>query len=307
MTGDVEEATRNKAGQDLPNFIVIGAMKSGTTSLYQYLKNHEQVFMPTVKELDFFVAESNWSRGLGWYRHQFRAAGGALARGEASTLYTQYPTHDGVPERIARVLPGARLVYVVRDPVERMRSHYQHFLLTGAEERPPEEALLENPVYLECSRYAMQLEQYLDHFPREQILILTSEALRLDRRATVRQVYEFIGVDPTRVPEVLDTEFYRTAQRQKYPPAVLWARRFAKRHVLQGRSPRDLVETMLARCSTDDEPRAADGTVDISTKPADEEQVLTPELRAHFAHLLRDDIARLRRYMPADFDGWGYL
>ncbi|HEY6932832.1 MAG TPA: hypothetical protein VI452_05490, partial [Marmoricola sp.] len=82
----------------LPNFIVIGAMKAGTTSLYQYLKHHDQVFMPPIKELDFFVAESNWCRGVGWYRHRFRDAGEAPARGEASVAYTQYPAHAGVPE-----------------------------------------------------------------------------------------------------------------------------------------------------------------------------------------------------------------
>jgi len=303
MTGDLEAVTWNKAGQDLPNFIVIGAMKAGTTSLYQYLKNHDQVFMPMIKELDFFVAESNWFRGLCWYCRQFRAAGGALARGEASTLYTQYPTHDGVPERIALVLPSVRLVYVVRDPIVRIRSHYQHLVMTGAEKSPPEEAVLKNPIYLDCSKYAMQLEQYLEHFPREQILIVTSEALRFDRRATMQQVYGFLGVDPTRVPEVLDTEFYRTARRQTYPPVVLWARRLAKRHMLEGKLARGFVEPMLARWATDGEPRAAAGA---SPEARDENQVLAPELRAQLADLLCDDVARFRRYMPADFDGWGY-
>ena len=70
-------------------------------------------------------------------------------------------------------------------------------------------------------------------FPPERILIVTSEALRRDRRATVRRVYEFLGVDSTPVPEVVDTEFYRTAERPTYPPVVLWARRFATRHIVR--------------------------------------------------------------------------
>lgn len=302
MIGDQAVATRNQAGQCLPNFIVIGAMKAGTTSLYQYLKNHDQVFMSTIKELDFFVAESNWSRGVGWYQRQFGDAGGVLARGEASTTYTQYPIHDGVPERIARLLPGVRLVYVVRDPVERIRSHYQHLVMTGVEKCPPDVAVLENPIYLDCSKYAMQLEQYLEHFPREQILIVTSEALRVDRTATVQRVYDFLGVDRARLPEVLDTEFYRTAERPTYPPVVLWARRFATRHMLQANRARGLAETMLARRTTDCDLRATGG----ASTEASERQLFAPELRARLADRLRDDVERFRRYMPADFDGWGY-
>ena len=294
------ELTRCSA-HDLPNFVVIGAMKAGTTSLYQYLKGHDQVFMPAIKELDFFVAESNWCRGIEWYRRQFNAAGAAPARGEASTLYTQYPTHEGVPERMARVLPGVRLVYVVRDPIERIRSHYEHLVITGAERRPPEVALLENPVYLECSKYAMQLERYLDHFPREQILIVTSEALKLDRRAAVRRVYEFLGVDPTQLPEVLDTEFYQTARRRTYPPAVLWARRLAKRHMLQGERAKVLAETMLARATSGGRAPTSAGVQDAS----DKSHVLTSELRRKLVDQLRDDLDRFRRHMPADFDCWG--
>jgi hypothetical protein len=289
------------SGQDLPNFIVIGAMKAGTTSLYQYLKAHEQVFMPAIKELDFFVAESNWCRGIEWYRRQFSTAGAARARGEASTLYTQYPAHDGVPERMVRVLPDVRLVYVVRDPVERMRSHYEHRVITGAEKSPPEVALLENPVYLACSKYAMQLQRYLDHFPREQILIVTSEGLKADRRATVQQVYRFLGVDPTHLPDVLGTEFYQTARRRAYPPALLWARRLAKRHMLQGERAKVLVDSMLARGTSDGSMPTADGAPDTS----DTTQVLGPGLRKQLADLLRDDVARFARHMPADFDGWG--
>jgi hypothetical protein len=294
------ELTRPPA-QDLPNFIVIGAMKAGTTSLYQYLKGHDQVFMPAIKELDFFVAESNWCRGIGWYRRQFISAGDARARGEASTLYTQYPTHDGVPERMARVLPGVRLVYVVRDPVERMRSHYEHLVITGAEKRPPEVALLENPIYLQCSRYAMQLQRYLDHFPREQILIVTSERLKVNRRAAVQQVYEFLGVDPTHLPDALGTEFYQTARRRTYPRAVLLARRLAKRHLLQGGRAKVLVESMLARRTSESRKPTTAGTPATGRTS----HVLAPGLRRQLADLLRDDVARLARHMPADFDGWG--
>lgn len=294
------ELTAHETAQVLPNFLLIGAMKAGTTSLYHYLKAHEQVFMPGFKELDFFVAEANWLRGMDWYRRQFSAARGARARGEASTTYTQYPTHDGVPERIAQVLPGVRLVYVIRDPVERIRSHYQHLVISGVEKCPPQVAVLENPIYLACSRYAMQLERYLDHFPRDQILIVTSEALKSERTATVQQVYEFLRVDSASVPEVLGTEFYRTAQRPTYPRVVLWARRFGTCHMGKAKFARTFAETVLAR-----RPGGGVSAGASESEPAD--QVLDQHLRTQLADLLREDLARLRRYMPADFDGWGYL
>jgi hypothetical protein len=283
---------------DLPTFIVIGAMKAGTTSLYHYLRHHDQIFMSQIKELDFFVSEGNWSRGLDWYRRQFHGAGGFRARGEASTLYTKWPEYQGVPERIAQLLPDVRLVYVVRDPIVRMRSHYQHRVMTGAETAPPDVALLENPTYLACSKYAMQIERYLDHFPREQIHIVTSEALRYDRRATVERVYDVLGVDSSRIPDVIGTEFYRTAERRTYPPMVWQLRRLAKKHAPQAKRAKELVDSVLARRWGSASARAEGG-------PAEEREVISPELRKKLAELLHDDVRRFATYMPEGFDGWG--
>lgn len=94
----------------LPNFLVIGAMKAGTTSMHRYLDAHPDVFMATQKELNFFIEELNWSKGLGWYEERFAEAGDATARGEASPGYAGYPVRRGVPERIAATLPDARFV-----------------------------------------------------------------------------------------------------------------------------------------------------------------------------------------------------
>jgi hypothetical protein len=298
MTAGQEAPVAGTVAADLPTFIVIGAMKAGTTSLFHYLRNHDQIFMSKIKELDFFVAESNWSRGVDWYRRQFSGAGDAVARGEASTLYTKYPQYDGVPERIAGVVPDVRLVYVVRDPVVRMRSHYQHRVKNGAEKAPPEVALIEDPTYLTCSRYGMQVERYLDHFPREQILVVTSEALRADRLATVQGVYEFLGVDAGTVPDVLDTEFYRTDERRSHSSALLRARKFAKHRLPQTKRAKELVDSMLSR------PSGPVARLEGTTGDGDN-GALSPELRLRLADLLRDDVAVLRRYMPADFDGWG--
>jgi Sulfotransferase domain len=189
-----------------------------------------------------------------------------------------------------------KLIYLVRDPIVRMRSHYQHRVALGAETESPEVALLENPIYLAYSKYAMQLERYLEHFPREQLLVITSESLRNDRADTVGSVYEFLGVDPTLSPPALETEFYTTAQRRSYPPLVWKVRRLLKRHVPQAKRAKELVDSMMARRS---------GAAAPSSTGAPADAVISPELRVQLAELLRDDVARLRGYMPPSFDGWG--
>jgi hypothetical protein len=206
----------------LPTFLLIGAMKAGTTSLYHYLSAHPQVVTSRYKAPEFFVEESNWHRGIDWYRRQFPAVGpDILAIGEASNVYTKYPRYRGVPERIAAHLPDVRLIYAVREPVARIRSHYQTRVAEGSETAPFAEAVFADPIYLDYSRYALQMEQYLEHFPREQLLVITSEDLRTSREDTMRKVYEFIRVDPNFTSSELDRDFYRTKDRAVRSPLPL--------------------------------------------------------------------------------------
>ena len=106
----------------LPTFLVIGAPKAGTTSLHDHLRGHPDVFMPTRKEPDFFFRDAAWREGIASYARLFRRAGSVTAVGETSTSYSRYPHVPDVPERIALVVPDARLIYLVRHPVERMVS-----------------------------------------------------------------------------------------------------------------------------------------------------------------------------------------
>src|ERR687895_490160 len=117
----------------LPNFLIIGAAKAGTTSMWAYLREHPQVFMAEPKELHFFVAESNWKRGMRWYESHFQDATNAVAIGEACGAYTRFPRFRGVSERIASIVPHARLIYLVRHPIDRMVSNYVLNLSLGVE------------------------------------------------------------------------------------------------------------------------------------------------------------------------------
>lgn len=204
----------------LPSFIVIGAMKSGTTSIHAYLAAHPQVFMTEIKEPHFFDWE--WERGLDWYRAMFEDAGPALARGEASATYTTSRRTALIAERMRDLIPDARFVYLLRNPVERIRSHYAFRVLYFDEQRPIEQAVHEDDRYLRASRYADHLEAFHTSYPRDRFLLLTSEELRHDRAATMRRAFTFIGVDPDAPIEAMETEHFRTREVRKPRP---WARR----------------------------------------------------------------------------------
>ena len=195
----------NERSGRLPTFLVIGAPKAGTTSLHDHLRRHPDVFMPTRKEPNFFSDDAAWAEGVASYARLFRHAGRASAVGEASTSYSRYPHVPAVPERIAQLLPEVRLVYVVRHPIARMVSQYRFRRAKGWERRSIDDALSNDDAYLAPSRYAMQLERYLQSFPLEQMLVIRSEDLLTDPLTTVATVFGFVGVDPAAAGPLPDT------------------------------------------------------------------------------------------------------
>jgi Sulfotransferase domain len=268
----------------LPNFLVIGAAKAGTTSIYHYLRAHPQVFMPETKELNFFVGEDGWPKGTSWYERHFDAAGDAIAVGEASPNYTKYPVFPGVPERIAKLLPDVRLIYLVRHPVDRFRSGYLDEVRRGRQRNPIESTLASNPGYLAASKYAMQIEQYLAHFPRDQLLVITSEDLQRQRAATMRVVHAFLGVDDV-APATLSEEFNRTEGKRMLRPV---ARRLRRLPGARG----------VARLAPGASRR-------MGTRPLDTTRAaISPTFDEQLRQLLGDDVRRLRGYLDEDFHGW---
>jgi Sulfotransferase domain len=209
----------------LPDFLVIGAQKGGTTALYAYLRWHPAVLGPSWKEVSFF--DRHYRRGARWYRGQFpNAARIALARrrtgsaprvGEASPSYMFHPL---APERVRALVPGVRLIAILRDPVERAFSHYNHERALGREPLTFEQAIEReeartagevermcadpayfshawwNWTYLARGRYADQLERWLAVFPREQLLALTSEELSARPAEEYARVLAFLGLPP---------------------------------------------------------------------------------------------------------------
>lgn len=198
----------------LPTLVVIGAMKCATSAVHEHLDGHPEVSMSRPKELNFFNGPDRpphgdeerwwltgqWHRGVAWYARQFD--GTAPARGESSPAYTA-PTSPEVPERMAAVVPGARLLYLVRDPVERAVSQYLHHHREGDERRPLRQALLDpGSQYLARSRYHERVSPFLAWFRREQLHVVVQERLLREPDAVMAEVYRHVGVDPAwRGPE----------------------------------------------------------------------------------------------------------
>lgn len=177
---------------NLPDFLIIGAMKAGTTTLYDCLRAHPEVGMSRQKETDFFLNPA--AQGLDWYRGQFDPA--RRVKGEASPNYTKRAAFPGVPERAAALVPDAKLVFIARDPVARAASQYRHAILSGAPVPPPE-ALAGSPTFahlVEVSSYAAQLDPWLAHYPRDRLLILRFEDLATDPRPVLSQLAAHLGI-----------------------------------------------------------------------------------------------------------------
>jgi Sulfotransferase domain len=278
----------------LPNLIVIGGLKCGTTSLHHYLNLHPEIAMSRPKELNFFVAELNWDLGPDWYASHFDRA--APVRGESSPHYTNLPRFEGVAGRMGDLLgDDARVVYMVRDPIDRMLSHYLHNVGGGYESRPLEQALTDpDSAYVARSRYAMQAKPFLDRFGAERLLIISREELGRGREQTMRSVYEFAGVAADFTSEQFDRE-WETGSGKSAGGFKLMDRavRLPGLRALDRNFDRlpESLRWMVERLVHDPETGAA-------AKPE-----LAPDLRARLAGLLREDVAELERNAGRDF-GW---
>jgi hypothetical protein len=205
-----------------PNFFIIGAAKCGTTSLHFYLDHHPEIAMADPKEPHVF-ADSRSLHNYRSYDGMFRA--GTRMRGDSSTGYSRYPAEGDAASRIHAAIPDARLIYVVGEPVERLVSDYAQQLAVGVEPLTFEQAFddYEDPAnfYMCASRYATQVENYLTYFDSSQLLVLEQWALRHERRVTLREVFEFLGVDPDFWTSGFEPEI-GTRQEHVQHDSLLW-------------------------------------------------------------------------------------
>ncbi|MBN1667385.1 MAG: sulfotransferase domain-containing protein [Anaerolineales bacterium] len=222
-----------------PDFIIVGAQRGGTTSLYNYLISHPAVFPAFIKETHFF--DLHYKRGIGWYRacfpwlvqkkHFYQTYQQKALSGEATPYYLFHPH---VPVRVWQALPAVKLIVVLRNPVQRAFSHYHHEFKQGYEQRTFEQAVaweMENMVsdpdryvpaqgrpgfehmhhsYVSRGLYLAQLQNWLQHFPREQLLVLSSEAFYHEPARILTETCQFLGLPgwvPGRFPKYNENKY----------------------------------------------------------------------------------------------------
>ena len=205
----------------LPTFVIIGAAKAGTTALYWYLADHPEVFMSPVKETNYFAFGLDDDgrplygdpelhrfpiRSFAEYEALFAGSDGALAVGEASPIYLECPQSAA---RIREVVPGARIVCFLREPVDRAYSDYLMYLRARGRRLDPDRDLTPDAAWarpdshwMQISRYHEALSRYYERFPREQIDVFLFDDLKTDAAACVRAVFAALGVDPGFAPDL---------------------------------------------------------------------------------------------------------
>jgi hypothetical protein len=241
----------------LPDFLVIGAQKAGTTALYAYLRWHPAIVGPFWKEVSFF--DRHWWRGEAWYRGQLPLRSQGKLVGEASPSYLFHPL---APQRVFSVVPEVRLIVLLRAPADRAYSHYPHEVALGREPLSFEDALAAEDerlrgeigrlradprafssawwdhAYASRGLYADQLECWLEFFPREQLLILTTDELGQSPAETYASVLSFLGAPPH------DLASYPRVFDRSYPPMSVETRRSLEARFVE---PNRRLERLLGR------------------------------------------------------------
>jgi len=272
----------------LPTFLIIGAPKAGTTSLASYLAAHPDVFVADEKEIHFFDRYFNFKKGLDWYRGRFRDSGKARAVGEASPTYMY---RDLWLDRLEHALPDARLVVVLRNPIDRAYSHYwwertlterRTFADAAHDEMRPTAETPRRRRYLEGGRYLERLEKVCERFPREALLVVVLEDFKSSLDAIYAEVCRHIGVDDTFRPPHLGA-----VENQAY--ALRWE--WLRPALYRTRAWRRLPEGMASRLDK------------LNRKP----MVYSPmddQLRAELVAYFTEPNRALARWLGRDLSVW---
>lgn len=289
----------------LPDFVIVGAARCGTTSLYAYLRQHPQVFMSPEKETDYFSlgdlpasevpanASPYRTRDRAQYERFFRDAGDARAVGEASPTYLFYPRSAA---RLHAAIPDAKLICILRDPVERAHSHHALARKMGFDSIPDFAAAVAAEeerwrhdrsmrfTYVRASLYHDGLREFCTRFPRERILVLLFEDFAADPAGTMRRVFGFLGVDDRFTPDV-GVRHNRSLVPRSSVVREAFGRPRRLRRLLQRNLPPRLVTVL--------------GDLVMRPPPG-----LTPAIRAQLLPRFADDVRRLEALLERDLSAW---
>ncbi len=266
----------------LPDWIIIGAMKCATSSLHNYLAEHPAIATSTPKELNFFVEDRYRELGIEWYREQFRTPSDALVAGESSVNYTKAHLFSGVAERVHRHLPDVKLVYILRDPLERIESDWMHAVGAGRWRGDFASAIadLESSSMVQTSRYWYQLSEYLAHYDPAQIRVMSYEKISREPQAAVAEMLEFIGLDPDWTHPTVGKRVHPSSRKMRPNRLGLlfWEDQVRRRRLRK--YLRRLVGTPIER------------------------PIWTDRDRARVTEYLQPEVDAIREFSGLDFDTW---
>lgn len=178
-----------------PDFFVIGAMKAGTSTLHRNVLVHPEICLTRDKEVNYFLTDLPRRILQEKYRNQFERP--QLLKGDVSPSYSKSHLYPGVAERIFSAQPEAKIIFITRDPLQRIQSHLYHNLLRHRfDAAKVEREVFENPDYIMSSSYHFQIRQYLNHFRRTQVLVVTLEELITKPSFFYQKVMNFLGLSP---------------------------------------------------------------------------------------------------------------
>jgi hypothetical protein len=312
------------AQERVPDFFLIGQPKSGTTALYEALGSHPEIFMPANKEPWFFAdelhertppREAGTPKTLEEYLELFRPAESGQLTGEASALYLWSRT---AAERIAQVAPDARIIAILREPANLLRSLHLQFVKSYIETEPDLRRALELEgarrqgreiprhtywpkalLYSDHVRYVEQLRRYEEQFGRDQMLVLIYDDFRRDNEGTVRRVLEFLEADegaPVRISEANPSVGVRSQRLHELVHAVSVGRGPVSRAV------KGTIKTLTPRALRRDALSAAQRKA-VYSSPPPEDAALMREMRARY----REEVVSLSEYLDRDLlELWGH-
>lgn len=279
------------ANDRLPDVIGLGAEKCGSTSLHYYLRAHPEVGVQRVKEMRFFLDDGSFHKGVDWYKRQFPAGAKTLMESHGGG-YTDYPRTKAIPERIHGLIPGARFIYLVRNPIDRMISRWVHNYSNSDEHRPVEEALLDldDPEYAPQSMYYMQLQQYLAYFDVSRFLVVNHLDLLNKRVETLQRIFRFMGVDPGFYSSEFNLIRHSSQAKRRHTRLGMWLHEnagrcvFERLHGPQRHWFKKLFYTAVSR-------------------PVERSELSRP-VKERLREVFAPDVAALERLVGANFEGW---
>jgi len=288
----------------MPNFLVIGAMKSGTTALYYYLEQHPQIYMSPIKEPNFFcyegqvVADRNSITQIGDYQDLFKGVSGEKAIGEASHCYLYEPR---AVERIEHYVPEAKLIAILRNPVDRAHSHFLHLVRNGTEPLTDfAQAIREETGarqkemfqdYVGVGLYHDQLKRYFDAFGRDRIKVYLYEDLSNAPIDTLQDAFRFLEVEDSFVPDVSVKRNVSGYPKYKILDKFL-------------RKPKVAKQAIKLYLPTGLRWRLSEAFDNLKTRNLIEPPPVQPEVRRQLIEVYREDILKLQELICRDLSGW---